>query len=122
MQEDVMLLFKYLLMAGSAGFVSSAIGVLVVYVVDSIRESHMLLLRWRLAARLALLACVPLLPALSIVVIPSGTGAVRVSQLSGTLPGTLYPGTHFVMPLVHRVEMFNIRDQVFATNPTEAAK
>ena len=82
----------------------------------------MLMLRWQLAGRLALLACVPLLPALSIVVVPSGTGAVRVSQLSGTLPGTLYPGTHFVMPLVHRVELFNIRDQLFATNPTDVTK
>ena len=44
---------------------------------------------------------------------------VRVSQLSGTLPGTLYPGTHFVMPLVHHVELYNIRDQIFSTNPVE---
>jgi regulator of protease activity HflC (stomatin/prohibitin superfamily) len=117
-----MLLFKYVLMAGSAGLFSAAVGVLVVDVVTAVRASQMLMLRWQLAGRLALLACVPLLPALSIVVVPSGTGAVRVSQLSGTLPGTLYPGTHFVMPLVHRVELFNIRDQLFATNPTDAAK
>ena len=117
-----MLLFKYLLMAGSAGLFSAAVGVLVVDVVTAVRASQMLMLRWQLAGRLALLAWVPLLPALSIVVVPSGTGAVRVSQLSGTLPGTLYPGTHFVMPLVHRVELFNIRDQLFATNPTDVAK
>jgi regulator of protease activity HflC (stomatin/prohibitin superfamily) len=116
-----MLLFKYVLMAGSAGLFSAAVGVLVVDVVTAVRASQMLMLRWHLAGRLALLACVPLLPALSIVVVPSGTGAVRVSQLSGTLPGTLYPGTHFVMPLVHRVELFNIRDQLFATNPTDVA-
>jgi len=117
-----MLLFKYLLMAGSAGLFSAAVGVLIVDVVTAVRASQMPMLRWQLAGRLALLACVPLLPALSIVVVPSGTGAVRVSQLSGTLPGTLYPGTHFVMPLVHRVELFNIRDQLFATNPTDVAK
>ena len=117
-----MLLFKYLLMAGSAGLFSAAVGVLIVDVVTAVRASQMLMLRWQLAGRLAMLACVPLLPALSIVVVPSGTGAVRVSQLSGTLPGTLYPGTHFVMPLVHRVELFNIRDQLFATNPTDVAK
>ena len=117
-----MLLFKYLLMAGSAGLFSAAVGVLVGDVVTAVRASQMLMLRWQLAGRLALLACVPLLPALSIVVVPSGTGAVRVSQLSGTLPGTLYPGTHFVMPLVHRVELFNIRDQLFATNPTDVTK
>src|SRR4029077_16766137 len=107
-REDVMLLFKYVLMAGSAGLFSAAVGVLVVDVVTAVRASQMLMLGWPLAGRLALLACVPLLPALSIVVVPSGTGAVRVSQLSGTLPGTLYPGTHVVMPLVHRVELFNI--------------
>jgi len=117
-----MLLFKYLLTAGSAGLFSAAVGVLVGDVVTAVRASQMLMLRWQLAGRLALLACVPLLPALSIVVVPSGTGAVRVSQLSGTLPGTLYPGTHFVMPLVHRVELFNIRDQLFATNPTDVTK
>jgi regulator of protease activity HflC (stomatin/prohibitin superfamily) len=117
-----MLLLKYLLMVGSAGFLSAAAGVLVVDVVKAIRESQTLALRWRLATRLALVGCVPLMPALSIVVVPSGMGGVRISQLSGTRPGTLYPGTHFVMPLVHRVALFNIRDQVFATNPSEAAK
>ena len=117
-----MLLLKYLLMVASAGFFSAAVGVLVVDVVNAVRTSQTLMLRWRLATRFALFACLPLLPALSIVVVPSGMGGVRVSQMSGTLPGTLYPGTHFVMPLVHRVDVFNIRDQVFATNPLEIAK
>ena len=103
-----MLLLKYLLMVGSAGLFSAAVGVLVVDVVEAVRTSQTLMLRWRLATRLALFACLPLLPALSVVVVRSGMGGVRVSQLSGTLPGTLYPGTHFVMPLVHRVELFNI--------------
>ena len=91
-------------------------------VVEAVRTSQALMPRWRLATRLALYACLPLMPALSTVVVPSGMGGVRVSQLSGTLPGTLYPGTHFVVPLIHRVELFNIRDQVFATNPSEIAK
>ncbi|HEV2985572.1 MAG TPA: SPFH domain-containing protein [Vicinamibacterales bacterium] len=117
-----MLLFKYLLMLGSAGLFSAAAEVLVADVVKAARESQSLMLRWRLATRLALLAWLPLLPALSIVVVPSGMAGVRISQLSGTLAGTLYPGTHFVLPLVHRVELFNIRDQVFATNPLEIAK
>jgi regulator of protease activity HflC (stomatin/prohibitin superfamily) len=117
-----MLLFKYLLMLGSAGLFSAAAGVLVADVVKAARESQSLMLRWRLATRLALLAWLPLLPALSVVVVPSGMAGVRISQLSGTLAGTLYPGTHFVLPLVHRVELFNIRDQVFATNPLEIAK
>ena len=48
--------------------------------------------RWRAAGRLAAIAAVPLLLGLSIQVVPSGMAAVRVSQISGTLPGTLYPG------------------------------
>jgi regulator of protease activity HflC (stomatin/prohibitin superfamily) len=117
-----MLLLKYLLMAAGIGFLTAAAAVIVTDVVTAVRASQAVVLRWRLAARLALLAWVPLLPGLSIVVVPSGMGGVRVSQLSGTLAGTLYPGTHFVMPLVHRVELFNIRDQVFATNPIETPK
>jgi regulator of protease activity HflC (stomatin/prohibitin superfamily) len=117
-----MLLLKYLLMAAGIGFFAAAASVIVTDVVNAVRASQPVVLRWRLAARLALLGWVPLLPALSIVVVPSGMGGVRVSQLSGTLAGTLYPGTHFVMPLVHRVELFNIRDQMFATNPTDTPK
>jgi regulator of protease activity HflC (stomatin/prohibitin superfamily) len=78
--------------------------------------------RWRLAARLALLAWVPLLPALSIVVVPPGTAGVRVSQISGTLAGTLYPGTHFVVPLIDHVELYTVRDQIFSTKAVESAK
>ena len=117
-----MLALKYLLMLGSLGCFSAAIGLLVVDVVKAVRGSPPSMLEWRPAMRFALIGCVPLLAAISIVVVPSGMGGVRVSQLSGTLPGTLYPGTHFVMPLVHRVDLFNIRDQVFATNPVENAK
>jgi regulator of protease activity HflC (stomatin/prohibitin superfamily) len=117
-----MLLLKYLLMAAGIGFFTAAASVIVADIINAVRASQPVVVRWRLAARLALLAWVPLLPGLSIVVVPSGTGGVRVSQLSGTLAGTLYPGTHFVMPLVHRVELFNIRDQVFATNPVDTPK
>jgi regulator of protease activity HflC (stomatin/prohibitin superfamily) len=70
---------------------------------------------WRDSARLAALGLLPLLAGLSIAVIPAGMGGVRVSQISGTLPGTLYPGLHFVMPLVQSVVLYDIRDQVFQT-------
>jgi regulator of protease activity HflC (stomatin/prohibitin superfamily) len=40
---------------------------------------------------------------------------VRVSQFCGALPGTLYPGVHWVTPLVERVELFSIRDRLFST-------
>ena len=61
---------------------------------------------WRAPVALALVACMPLLMATSIVVVPSGMGGVRVSQIGGTLPGTLYPGVHFVTPLVESVQIF----------------
>jgi regulator of protease activity HflC (stomatin/prohibitin superfamily) len=56
----------------------------------------------------------------SIVVVPDGRAAIRISQLSGVRPGTLYAGTHLILPLVDRVETFDIRDRVFATSATEA--
>jgi regulator of protease activity HflC (stomatin/prohibitin superfamily) len=68
---------------------------------------------WRGSVALALVACLPLLVATSIVVVPSGMGGVRVSQIRGTIPGTLYPGVHFVTPLVESVETFSLRDHLF---------
>ena len=40
-------------------------------------------------------------------------GGIRISQLAGTLPGTLYPGAHFIVPLVDSVELFDLRDHLF---------
>jgi regulator of protease activity HflC (stomatin/prohibitin superfamily) len=74
---------------------------------------------WRGPAALGLVACLPLLVATSIVVVPSGMGGVRVSQFSGTLPGTLYPGLHFVTPLVESVETFDLRDHLFTAGIVE---
>jgi regulator of protease activity HflC (stomatin/prohibitin superfamily) len=68
---------------------------------------------WRGPIALAIVACLPLLIAASIVVVPSGMGGVRVSQINGTLPGTLYPGVHFVSPLVDTVQIFDLRDHMF---------
>ena len=66
-----------------------------------------------------MLAWAPLLISAGIVIVPSGMAGVRVSQTKGTLAGTLYPGVHFVMPLVERVELFNTRDQLFTTGISE---
>ena len=74
---------------------------------------------WRVPLALALSACLPLLVAASIVVVPSGMGGVRVSQIRGTLPGTLYPGTHFVTPLVESVQVFDLRDHLFTAGIAE---
>jgi len=68
---------------------------------------------WRLPVALAIAGCLPLLIATSIVVVPSGMGGVRISQISGTMPGTLYPGVHFITPLVDSVEIFDLRDRIF---------
>jgi regulator of protease activity HflC (stomatin/prohibitin superfamily) len=70
---------------------------------------------WHSSVALALAACVPLLIAGSIVVVPGGMGGVRVSQLSGTLPGTLYPGVHFIAPLMDSVQTYDLRDHLFTT-------
>jgi regulator of protease activity HflC (stomatin/prohibitin superfamily) len=70
-------------------------------------------IQWRGPAALMMVACLPLLVAESIVVVPSGMGGVRVSQVGGTLPGTLYPGVHFITPLMESVQMFDLRDHLF---------
>jgi regulator of protease activity HflC (stomatin/prohibitin superfamily) len=78
--------------------------------------------RWRTSLALAMLAWGPLLVAFSIVVVPSGTAGVRVSEMSGTVPGTLYPGVHLVMPLMEDVALFDTRDQIFTTGVSEDGK
>jgi regulator of protease activity HflC (stomatin/prohibitin superfamily) len=74
---------------------------------------------WRVPVALTLVACLPLLIASSIVVVPSGMGGVRVSQVSGTEPGTLFPGVHFVTPLIDSVETFDLRDHLFTAGMAE---
>ena len=68
---------------------------------------------WRKPVAMAVVAGLPLLMATSIVVVPSGMGGVRISQVGGTLPGTLYPGVHLITPLVDSVELFDLRDHLF---------
>ena len=78
--------------------------------------------RWSLAKRLATAAGLLVLLSLSIVVVPSGMAGVRVSQISGVRPGTLYAGVHFVVPLVESVALYDIRDRVFATSAAPEPK
>ena len=117
-----MLATKYILFTTAIGFFVASAVILIAEAYKSSRVPEPVPIRWRRAARLALLGCVPLLIGLSFVVVPSGTAAVRISQASGTLDGTLYPGTHFINPLLHRVELFSIRDQIYNTNVEEPAK
>jgi regulator of protease activity HflC (stomatin/prohibitin superfamily) len=86
---------------------------------DGVTEMEPVPIRWRGSVLLTLVACLPLLMAESIVVIPAGMGGVQVSQLRGTLPGTMYSGAHFVMPLVESVQVFDLRDKLFTAGVVE---
>ncbi len=127
-----MLFLKYLLMWGGVGMIVAAAGILAYDVYCELqyrraREKATVplpptpVVRWRGALALGLLAWGPMLLALGMVVVPSGTAGVRVSQTSGTLAGTLYPGAHFVTPLVENVVLFDTRDQLFTTGEWEEA-
>ncbi len=128
-----MLLLKYLLLsAGIAMFVIAA-GILAydAYLLIAWQRRRLNLdpsagapgpapeVRWRTSIAFAMLAWAPLLVSAGIVIVPSGMAGVRVSQTKGTLAGTLYPGVHFITPLVERVELFNTRDQLFTTGISE---
>src|SRR5258706_14926196 len=128
-----MLLLKYLLLIVAVGgfVVAAAIVLFDVYLLTEYRRRLALAsdqplpipqpIRWKAAARLAVLTLLPLLFGLSIVVVPSGMAAVRVSQLSGTQQGTLYPGVHFVKPLLETIAIYDVRDQIYSTS-AEAGK
>ena len=76
-------------------------------------------IRWRLARQLLISAIVPILLALSITVVPDGSAGVRVSQIWGARPGTLYPGVHIVTPLIDSVVLYDTREQVYTTRAFE---
>jgi regulator of protease activity HflC (stomatin/prohibitin superfamily) len=78
--------------------------------------------RWQRAVQLAVVALVPVLIAKSIAVVPDGSAGVRVSQIWGVRPGTLYPGVHLVTPLVDSVALYDTREQVYLTATTEGVK
>ncbi|HLY18752.1 MAG TPA: SPFH domain-containing protein [Bryobacteraceae bacterium] len=119
-----MLLLKYLFLASGLGLLAGSIGLVLwdVYRARLRRTAEGTLeplnldaLRWRMAVRLTLLACLPLLVSASITVVPGGAGGVLVSQVSGVVPGTLYPGVHAVVPFVQHVALYDIRDRLFTT-------
>src|SRR5579871_5212040 len=76
-------------------------------------------IRWGLAFQLFIFAVVPLLLALSIVVVPDGSAGARVSQIWGARPGTVYPGVHIVTPLIDSVVLYDTREKVYTTRASE---
>jgi hypothetical protein len=95
-----MLAIKYVLLTGAFSMFIAAAVVLGADARKVMLQPESSSIRWRLFTRYLVIAVLLLLPGLSIVVVPSGTAGVRVSQVSGTLGGTIYPGAHFVSPLV----------------------
>lgn len=71
--------------------------------------------RWNAVWRLLLAGVLPILLALSIVVVPDGFAGIRISQLSGARPGALYPGVHLVVPLVDQIALYDTREQIYTT-------
>jgi regulator of protease activity HflC (stomatin/prohibitin superfamily) len=78
--------------------------------------------RWTLALKLIALAAVTSFAGKSLVVVPDGEAGVRVSQISGVRPGTLYPGTHLIFPLTERVVLYDVRDKVLSTAAVASPK
>jgi regulator of protease activity HflC (stomatin/prohibitin superfamily) len=78
--------------------------------------------RWHAAKRLVAFSVAPLFVGWSIGVVPSGQAGVRVNQFAGTRPGTLYPGVHWILPMIETLETYNIRDSIFITTLDEDLK
>jgi regulator of protease activity HflC (stomatin/prohibitin superfamily) len=138
-----MLVLKYLLMLVGAGLFGSA-GALVAYDIYLSEQLRRLLsrnktdetgaevgalarrplrpVRWRPAVQLAVAGALTLLIMESAVVIPDGSAGVRVSEIWGARPGTLYPGLHVVTPLVDSVAIYDTREQVYSTLAAENPK
>jgi len=131
-----MLALKFLLMCLGVGLFGSAAAVVAydVYVaarlrwllepsgvqggaegITSIRQRPFGPVRWEVARNLLLAGILPILLALSIAVVPDGFAGVRVSQLFGVRPTTLYPGVHFLTPFIDDIALYDAREQVYTT-------
>lgn len=129
-----MLLLRDLLFVSGFGLLAVAAGILVWDLYTMIRarrlgptdsENHKLLglpVNWRPALTLAGWAVPVLLVGSAITIVPSGMAGVAVNQLAGAREQTLYPGIHFVWPLIESVQLFNVRDQIFTSAIDDAKK
>jgi regulator of protease activity HflC (stomatin/prohibitin superfamily) len=123
-----MVFLRYLLVFGGIMLLAGAVAILImdVYQILKLRKDasgeQPPALRWHAARTLGACAVAPLLIGLSIAVVPSGYAAVRINQFAGTRPGTLYPGVHWIVPLVEEIELYDTRDEVFATRAVDDPK
>jgi regulator of protease activity HflC (stomatin/prohibitin superfamily) len=126
-----MLLLKFMFLSSGIGLLAGAVGMVLwdVYRANARRIAEgasgpisLAAVRWRMALRFALVACLPLLLSASIAMVPSGMAGVLVSQISGVAPATLYPGVHLVLPYVQSIALYDIRDQVFTTTASDDPK
>ena len=124
-----MLVFKYVLMVSGIGLIAVAVAIVAYDLFLKMQYRHSVAagvelpepepIRWKMTVVLFALAWAPMLIAAGIAVVPSGSAGVRVSETSGTLAGTLYPGVHFVTPVLEYVENFDTRDKLFTTGLAE---
>ena len=138
-----MLALKYLLMILGVGLFGSA-GALVAYDIFLSTQLRRLLrrsgtgesgtevgalasrpfrpVRARLALQLAAAGALAILITETVAVVPDGAAGVRVSQIWGARPGTLYPGVHLITPLVDSLAIYDTREQVYSTLASENPK
>ncbi len=131
-----MLALKYLLMILGAGLFGSAAS-LVAYDIFLSEQLRRLLsrgetdesgaevraltsrpfrrMRWGLALQLTAAGAQVLPITESFVVIPDGTAGVRISELWGARPITLYPGAHLSTPKVDSITIHDAREQIYST-------
>jgi hypothetical protein len=124
-----MVLLRYLLMFIGTGLLVGAAAILVwdLYQILKWRKSTepgepKPVICFHVAKRLAAFAAAPLLVGLSIAMVPSGAAGVRVNQFVGTRPATLYPGVHWIIPLIETMEIYDVRDNVFTTSMNDNPK
>src|SRR5258708_22409730 len=126
-----MVFLRYLMLWGGTGMIAAAAAILARDFYFAAKHKQSLAtggtgsapearaIHWRNAIVLAVLAWIPILSSYGIVVVPSGMAGVRISQTSGTVPGTLYPGAHFITPIADSAVLFDTRDQLFTTGELE---
>jgi regulator of protease activity HflC (stomatin/prohibitin superfamily) len=123
-----MILLRYLLVFGGIMLLVGAVAILVMdaYHILKFRKDSAgdppPPPRWHAASTIGACAVPPLLLGLSIAVVPSGSAAVRVNQFAGTRPGTLYPGVHWILPMVEQIELYDTRDGIFTTQALDDPK